>query len=113
MTNDLAHRMPWEAAPPAPEKTVDEKIMALQSDFMYAWQNTSIVVHSNREDFQIIVNTTRGQIVPSGRAKFKDGTYVEFTDFGMPQPNARLISVPDLVAWVFNKARELGLEPAL
>lgn len=101
---ELVTRMPWEPVP------VAETVALLQRDFAYAVQCTSVTVHSNNPAFEMLVNTPRGQIVPRNECKFTDGTTVEFQDIGMPQPGAPFMSVKELIARVWDLARELGLE---
>ncbi len=109
MTNELATRFPWEPAP-AELQDVADTVALLQKDFAYAVQYTAVLVHSNRPELSMLVNTPRGQIIPRGECKFKDGTRVEFQDIGMPQVNAPVVSVPDLLKRVWEVASELKLE---
>lgn len=110
-------KFPWEteALPAAPEPerlpaTVEETVTALQRDFAYAVQFTAVLVHSNRPELTMLVNTRRGQIVPKGVATFSDGTTTEFQDIGMPQVGAPTLEcITDLVARVLDVAKELGL----
>ena len=106
MGDVIVHRMPWEPVP------VEETVGALQRDFAYAVQYTAVKTRSNQQSLNMIVNTPRGQIVPRGVCKFTDGTTVEFQDIGMPQPGCVAMSVPDLVAKIWEIATELGLELA-
>ena len=101
-------KFPWEVQLPA--VPVEDTVALLQKDFAYAVQMTAVLVHSNRPEFQMLVNTPRGQIVPRNECKFTDGTTVEFQDVGMPQPSAVFMSVKELIAQVWDRARELGLE---
>ncbi len=98
------HRMPWEPVPP------EETIAAMQRDMAYMVQFTAVLVHSNNDALSMLVNTPRGQIIHHGEVRFTNGTTVEFQDIGMPQPGAPTLSVPDLIARVWEIARELGLE---
>lgn len=97
-------RFPWEPVP------VEETLALLQRDLAYAVQYTAVVVHSNRPELAMCVNTKRGQIVPLGECKFTDGTTLELQDIGMPQVGAPTMTVPELMTRVWNAARELGLE---
>lgn len=106
MANEVATRLPWEPAVPSTEETV----LLLQRDFAYAVQYTAVLVHSNRPELQMVVNTRRGQIVPHGTCRFTDGSIVEFQDIGMPQVNAPTMTVQELTARVWELARELNLE---
>lgn len=101
---ELTTRFPWEPAP------VQETVALLQRDFAYAVQMTAILVHSNQPALSMLVNTARGQIVPRGQCKFTDGSTVELQDIGMPQINAPTMTVAELMARVWDIARELGLE---
>ncbi|MEL7086876.1 MAG: hypothetical protein AAGL98_00290 [Planctomycetota bacterium] len=100
-------RFPWEPVP------IDETVAALQRDFAYAVQYTAVLVHSNEPALSMLVNTQRGQIVPRGRCVFAGGSYAEFQDIGMPQPGAPVMTVPELLARVYDVARDLGLELAI
>lgn len=108
---------PWEqlpepaalAQPPAPA-SVDETVAALQRDFAYTVAYTAVLVHSNRPEFQMVVNTLRGQIVPRGQCRFTDGSTFELQDIAMPQPGAEVVAVPDLVGLLWQIASDLGLE---
>jgi peptidoglycan hydrolase-like protein with peptidoglycan-binding domain len=99
-----AKRFPWEPVP------VTETVAALQRDVAYMVTHTAVLVHSNQPALQMLVNTPRGQIVPRGACKFTDGSTVEFQDVGMPQPGAPAMTLKDLMARVWEIARELGLE---
>lgn len=108
---------PWEQLPAvqaAPEppavRSTEDTVALLQRDFAYAVQMTAVLVHSNQPALAMLINTARGQIVPRGQCKFTDGSTVEFQDIGMPQPNAPLMTVQELMARVWNIASELGLE---
>lgn len=107
-------KFPWEQLPAAQvgngiEQTI-RTVELLQKDFAYAVQYTAVLVHSNRPELSMMVNTLRGQIVPRGECKFKDGSKIEFQDIGMCQPGAPVVSVLDLMARVWGIAKELGLE---
>jgi hypothetical protein len=96
--------MPWEPVP------VSETVALLQRDFAYAVQMTAVCVHSNRPEFQIVVNTRRGQIVPRGECKFTDGSTIEIRDLGMPQVGCSEMTVRELMEHVWSVARDLKLE---
>lgn len=105
MANEVTtQRFPWEPVP------VDETVRLLQRDFAYAVQYTAVLVRSNRPALEMCVNTRRGQIVPQGECKFTDGSKFELQDIGMPQPGAPAMSVQELMARVWDLARELNLE---
>lgn len=105
MTNEVTvQRFPWEPVP------VEDTVRLLQRDFAYAMTHTAVLVHSNCEALSMLVNTPRGQIVPRGECKFTDGTTFELQDVGMPQPGAPMMSVKELMARVWDLAREIGLE---
>lgn len=104
MTNELTTRFPWEPVP------VSETVALLQRDFAYAVWMTAVVVHSNRPELQICVNTARGQIVPRGECRFTDGSTIELHDIGMPQVGRSEMSVRELMDYVWSVARDLGLE---
>lgn len=89
---------------------MEDTIRAIQRDMAYMHAYTSVVVRSNCPVLCMLVNTRRGQIVPRNECKFKDGTTLEFQDLGMPQPNTPEMTVQELVAHVWDKAQELGLE---
>jgi hypothetical protein len=109
---------PWDAPLPAivepPQApavmSTEDIVAALQRDFAYAVTHTAVQVRSPHEALQMLVNTPRGQIIPRGECKFTDGTTMEFQDIGMPQIGASLMTVKDLMARVWEAARELGLE---
>lgn len=103
MASELAKRFPWEPAP------LPETVALLQRDFAYAVRMTAVVVHSNRPEFQICVNTARGQIVPRGECRFTDGSTIELQDVGMPQVGCSEMSVRELMDHVWNIARNLEL----
>lgn len=105
MSNDLTpQRFPWEPVP------VGETVRLLQADIMYMLQHTGIMVHSNRPELCMLVNARRGQIVPRNECKFTNGTTLEFQDIGMPQLGVQVMTVQELIARVWDAARELGLE---
>lgn len=106
MSQELTTCFPWEPAVRSTEYTV----ALLQRDFAYAVRYTAVCVHSNQPALSMLVNTLRGQLVPRGQCKFSDGSTIEFQDVGMPQPGAPEITVRDLMARVWDIARELGLE---
>lgn len=101
---------PWEDPPAAPERTLEETVALMQRDFQYAVLNTAVIVHSDHEPLRLLVNTARGQVMPRGRVKFTDGTWLEVQDIGMCQPNAPHMTVQELLAKVLEIAKELGLE---
>jgi len=105
MTSDLiTHRMPWEPAP------VQETVALLQRDVAYMVTHTGVMVHSNRPELRMLVNTPRGQIIPRNECRFTDGTTLEFQDIGMPQPGRPTMTVQEIIAQTWTTARELGLE---
>ena len=105
MTSDLTtQRMPWEPAP------VQETVALLQADMAYMVTYTAVMVHSNRPELQMLVNTRRGQIVPRNECRFSDGSTVELQDIGMPQVGRPEMTVQELLAWVWETAQGLGLE---
>jgi hypothetical protein len=103
MPSELTTRFPWEPVP------VSETVALLQRDFAYAVRMTAVVVHSNRPELQICVNTARGQIVPRGECRFTDGSTIELHDIGMPQVGCSEMSVRELMDHVWNIARNLEL----
>lgn len=109
MADALVTRFPWDVPAKPP---VEETVEALQRDFAYAVTFTGIMVHSNRAELRIVVNTQRGQIIPRNVSKFTDGTTVEMQDLGMPQPRVKTMTVEELVQWVVRTSNELGLELA-
>lgn len=110
MSGELVPRFPWE--PPATPST-DDVVKLMQRDMAYMVTHTAIMVHSSHELLRCVVNTPRGQIIPRGECKFTDGSTVELQDIGMPQINCEILSVADLMARVWEVARELGLELAI
>lgn len=98
---------PWEQLPAV---RVEDTVKLLQQDFAYAVQYTAVMVRSSRPELQIVVNTPRGQIIPRGVCKFSDGTTTEFQDIGMPRPNVPTMNIEDLMAQVWEIAKNLGLE---
>lgn len=108
---ELTTRFPWEPEPVTLEDTA-RTVKLLQQDMQYAVLFTAVLVHSKHEALRMLVNTARGQIIPRGECKFKDGTAVEFQDVGMPQPGAPQMTVQELTAKIWDVARELGLELA-
>jgi hypothetical protein len=108
--------LPWENLPvvqtsleaPAVQSTADT-VALLQADMRYLVAHTAIKVHSNRPELQMIVNTQRGQIVPRGKCKFTDGSTVEFQDIGMPQVGCETMTVAELMARVWDAAKNLGI----
>lgn len=107
MTTSLTRRMPWE---PAPVEPVETTVAKLQADLRYMVTHTAILTHCDRPELSMCVNTSRGQIIPQGLCKFKDGTTVEFQDIGMPQVGAPEMTVRDLIAQMWSVAQQLGLE---
>jgi hypothetical protein len=104
--NDLTtQRMPWDAVP------LEETVTLLQRDFAYAVAYTAVMVHSNREELRMVANTLRGQIVPRGEGRFTDGTTIEITDIGMPQPGVQVMTVDEVFKRTTDAARALGLVP--
>lgn len=103
---ELTTRFPWEPA----VRSTEDTVALLQRDFAYAIQYTAVVVHSNQAALSMCVNTPRGQIVPRGECRFTDGSKLELHDIGMPQPNCPQMTVQELMARVWDIARELGLE---
>lgn len=105
---------PWDQLPaiiePAQPPAVVDVVAALQRDMAYMVTHTGIMVHSNQAALSMLVNTVRGQIIPRGVCTFTDGSTIEFQDIGMPQIGAPEMTVRDLMAQVWNVARELGLE---
>lgn len=98
---------PWEKPVPA---VIENTVALLQRDFAYAVTYTAVLVHSKHVALKMLVNTRRGQIVPRGECRFTDGTTFELQDVGMPQPNCPEMTVPDLMAKIWETAREHGLE---
>lgn len=107
-------KFPWENLPARQIENIAEQtartVALLQQDMAYAVAYTAILVHSNRPELQMLVNTQRGQIIPRGVCKFSGGATVEFQDIGMPQVGAPQMTVKELMTWVWGTARELGLE---
>ncbi len=93
-----------------PAKPLEDVVEAIQRDMAYMVAYTAVQVHSPHEALQILVNTARGQTIPKGECKFTDGTVLEFQDIGMPQPGARVMTMPELLALVWSVAQEKGLE---
>jgi hypothetical protein len=105
MSQDLIpHRMPWEPVP------VQETVALMQADMAFMVTHTAVLVHSNRPELRMLVNTPRGQIVPRGECRFMDGSAIELQDIGMPQPKAPTMTVQEVMARVWEVARDLGLE---
>lgn len=100
---ELTTRYPWEPAPLA------DTVALLQRDMAYLVAYTAVMVHSNRPELQIIVNTARGQIVPRGECRFTDGSTIELQDIGAPRPGVPEMTVQELMAQVWQVAAELGL----
>lgn len=101
-------KFPWNI--PAATPSTDDTIKMLQRDFSIAVQLTGVLVYSEHAALKMLVNTKRGQIIPRGECKLSDGTTIEFQDIGMPQPNSPYMTVPELVAKLWDAVRELGLE---
>ena len=101
-------KFPWEAQLPA--VPVEDTVKLIQADLAYMVGFTAVTVHSNRREFEILVNTQRGQIVPRGECKFTDGSKFELQDIGMPQPKAPTMSVEKLMAYLWSVATDLKLE---
>lgn len=102
---------PWDLPPETlPAVPVEDTVAALQRDVAYLVTHTGILVHSRHEALQMLVNTARGQIIPRGECRFTDGSTLEFQDIGMPQPSAPAMTVRELVAQVWEIAKQLGLE---
>ena len=105
MTDDLVpHRMPWEPAP------LTETVALIQRDLATMVACTAVLVRSERPELRMVVNTPRGQIIPRGVCNFSDGSTTEFQDLGMPQPGAEMMLIGELMARVWDRAQELGLE---
>lgn len=98
-----------ETAAPAVRSTED-KVTAIQKDLAFIVAYTAVLVHSNQPGLAMLVNTERGQIIPRGECKFTDGSTFELQDIGAPQVGAPLMSVQELMARVWDIARDLGLE---
>jgi len=96
--------MPWEAAP------VQETVALMQTDMAFMVTHTAVLVHSNRPELRMLVNTLRGQIIPRGECRFTDGSTIELQDIGMPQPKVLTMTVQEVMARVWEVARNLGLE---
>jgi hypothetical protein len=106
---------PWEQLPavvsePSLPAPLENTVAAMQRDLAYMVGRTAILVHSNRPELQMLVNTARGQLIPRGECTFTDGSTVEFQDIGMPQIGADEMTVTDLMARVWDLASQLGLE---
>lgn len=104
---------PWEQLPAVPEPVqapAADTVALLQRDVAYMVTHTAVLVHSTHESLRTLVNTPRGQIVPRGECKFTDGSTFELQDIGMPQINAPVMTVQKLMAYLWDVARELGLE---
>lgn len=101
-------KFPWEVQLPA--MPVEDTVKLIQSDLACMVQMTAILVHSNRPEFEILVNTRRGQIVPRGECKFTDGSKFELQDIGMPQPSMPTMTVQELMAYLWSVATDLKLE---
>lgn len=99
-------RFPWDKPEPQPADLLE----ALRKDFAYAVQTSAITVFSSNPAFRATFNTPRGQLVPAGAVKFKDGTTVEMRDIGMCQPGAAYLTVQEIMAEILNVAAQLGLE---
>lgn len=106
MPQDLTTRFPWEPA----VQTTEDTVKLMQRDITYMVRFTAVLVHSKHPALQMLVNTARGQIIPRGECKFTDGSTFEFQDIGMPQVGAPQMTVAELMARVWDVARELGLE---
>lgn len=98
---------PWETTP---VRTTEETVAALQRDLAYAVTHTAVLVHSNQPALAMLVNTSRGQVVPRGECNFTDGSKFELQDIGMPQVGAPVMSVQELMLRIWEITRELGLE---
>lgn len=90
--------------------STEETVKLMQRDMGYMVTHTAVLVHSNQAALQMLVNTARGQTIPRGQCKFTDGSKFELQDIGMPQPKTPEMSVEQLMAHLWNVARELGLE---
>ena len=108
-THELTLAQVAEIHAPAP-MPVETVVQALQADMRYALANTAVMVHSEHEALQLLVNTRRGQIIPRGECWFTDGTKFELQDIGMPQVGAPEMTVPELVTKLWELVGQLGLE---
>lgn len=103
-------RFPWEAPPSEVAPPTDNLFVALQADVRYMVSHTAVLVRSNQPALEMLVNTARGQDVPRGQCKFTDGSTFELQDIGMPQPNSPELTIPELMACIWDVATKLGLE---
>lgn len=101
---EVTTRFPWEV------RTTEETLLALQHDVAYMVTHTAVLVRGSNSAFDMLVNTPRGQIMPRGECKFADGTVFELQDVGMPQPGAPAMTMRELMAQLWDIARDLGLE---
>lgn len=107
--------MPWEA-PAAPAVAPDDlagTVKALQADVRYIVTRTAVLVRATGPQaaaLGMLVNTSRGQLVPVGEARYSGGHTIQFQDLGMPQPRAPEMSIADLIAALADTVVKLGLE---
>jgi len=104
--------MPWDA-PAVPVRSTDDTVRALQRDVAYMVTHTAIMVHATGPQaaaLGMLINTRRGQLVPTGEVKCSGGHTLRFQDLGMPQPGAPEATVQWLVAEMVDVTHRLGLE---
>jgi hypothetical protein len=106
--------MPWEApkVPEAPDDLV-QTVKALQADVRTMVSHTGVIVHAtgpHAAALGMLVNTTRGQLIPPGEVRYSGGHTLRFQDLGMPQPGAPFMTIPQLVKSLVDVTQRLGLE---
>jgi hypothetical protein len=115
--------MPWDApeaplvpwAQPGPPAVADvaEKLRRLQEDVGTIVTHTGVMVHAtgpHAAALSMLVNTRRGQLMPTGVARYTDGTTIQFQDIGMPQPGAPFMTLPELFQQLYGIVQQLGLQ---
>lgn len=107
--------MPWEApaAPVAAVRPLEDTVRLLQADMRFALGYTGVMVHAtgpHASALGMLINTRRGQLVPTGEAKYSGGHTLQFQDIGMPQPNAPTMTLAELVTQLHDVIEKLGLE---
>lgn len=101
---------------PAPARTVEATLAALQDDVRYVVSHTAVLVYvegPQANDIGMLFNTRRGQKVPTGTSNATGGHTFEFRDLGAPQPGAPEMTIAEAVNALYFKLLHLGLEVLL
>lgn len=101
--------LPWAQ----PERPLADTVKLLQADVAYLVKHTAVAVHATGEHaaaLSMLVNTARGQLVPTGVGRLTQGHTITFQDIGMPQVGAPSMTMRELAQHVHAVATGLGLE---